>query len=233
MKTKTLHITTGEHGEKEVIPISFSDKEYKLFGAFHEKALNLLNLELFQRGIPSRLQVSWDKKLGLKVDAELPKDDDICSLLHRLRPFILQGEDTFFPAISNLLSKNIQNTQVRGLISEARDVWVGQAISSQLQVTMTMVENYKQVEQKILSDEFLIKWLNAYEYHSDIEKKSYIEALHKFYPLPATKVLLLGMLIEKVKAISRLNEFIVLILCNEPQKTSSFVIGNQYIATSS
>jgi len=77
---------------------------------------------------------------------------------------------------------------------------------------MTMEENGQTIEEKILTDKFLNKWLNAYEYHSDSDKKAFIEQLHKYYPLEATKTLLLGFLLKKVEAIEKLNEFIGLVI---------------------
>jgi hypothetical protein len=221
-------ITNNELGLNESIPLIFSEDEYNRLSDFHEKVIRLFDLELFRREIPCNMQISWSKDGEGRFQYERPKDDDVCSLLHRLRPFILQGESAYFYNISNLLSKNMQSSQVRSVIKEANDIWSGVALSSMMQVTMSMLENGATIEQKILSDEFLDIWLNAYEYHTDSEKKKYMDALHKYFPAEVTKVLLVSLLIEKVKAISRLNEFVGLILGDQPEQTANFIVGGKY-----
>ncbi|MFA4857843.1 MAG: hypothetical protein WC901_02780 [Candidatus Margulisiibacteriota bacterium] len=229
MINKKLVISNNELGINETVTLAFSEEDYSQLSAFHEKAIMLFGLELFARGLNLKTQINWRKGEGLRVQVELPKDDDVSSLLHRLRPFILQGEITNFYEITNLLSRNIQNLQIRGLLKEARETWSGVAAASVMQVTMMISGEGTNDNQKIISDEFLHKWLNAYEYHSDIEKKTSIDNLHKYFPLEATKALLINLLIEKVRAIACLNGLVDLILGNQSEQAATFIIGEKYV----
>ena len=141
------------------------------------------------------MQMNHCKGEVLKVQVELPKDNDFAALLHCLRPFVLKKEPTNYYKISNLLSKNIQNPLIMGLLKEVRETWSGAAAASVMQVTAMTLKGENDAKQEIISDEFLYKRLNAYEYHSDVEKKTSIYTLHKYFPVEATKALLINLVI--------------------------------------
>jgi transcription antitermination factor NusA-like protein len=61
----------------------------------------------------------------------------------------------------------------------------------------------------------LFDWLNGYEYHRDAAKREKIASLHRLMPLEHSMPILVGMLGDKVQAITQLAGLIAIILGRE------------------
>lgn len=79
------------------------------------------------------------------------------------------------------------------MVDEQRDVFGG----NRTQLTFKISSN----DVILNSEKVLYDWLNSYEYHRDKEKRKFIDSLHEIFPLEGSKVLFIGLLSDKTKAI--------------------------------
>ena len=66
-------------------------------------------------------------------------------------------------------------------------------------------------ETLINSDETLMKWLNAHEYHKDRDKQAELDSLHQVLPLETSRAVFIMMLYDKVRTILILSKLISVI----------------------
>ena len=96
----------------------------------------------------------------MKKETTLPKDKDIFAVLHCLRPLILQKERTYLPTVKNIIRKNIKDEKIKYFLKK-------------------LVENFKMIDASrikfndinLIDDNTFKEWLNAFEFHRDIEKQ--------------------------------------------------------------
>jgi hypothetical protein len=89
------YLTIGQGGEKYAVSGTFDDQEWKALLAFVQYAKDLQAVQLVSQGGPGRLSLSYTVESGLSYLVELPPEDQILALLHRLRPFVLKDLSTF------------------------------------------------------------------------------------------------------------------------------------------
>lgn len=171
----------------------FTDYEFKALGRYAEYAHHLGLSSYFKQENPLSLKISWSEDDGFGSECEIPDDDLISSFLHRLRPFILQEEQTYFHKICKILSRRLDNVAIRMKIAEQKKIFDGDCIRS-----MVMISSNEKI---VNSEEHLRKWLNAFEYHRDIDKQKEMNELHWLLPLNTYRALFLQMLCEKSDAV--------------------------------
>jgi hypothetical protein len=189
-------------------PIEFSgtieDSEWELLNLFTQYAEELFTSNWAKNGFPASMNIHWEQGSNAQVDTQLPLWDDVEVFLHRLRPFILQNEETNFYRITNYLYKLIDQPFLRSFIADQREYYSGKMMQNTIKISSNDV--------LINSEKVLLDWLNAYEYHRDSQKKVFIDELHQMFPLEASKVLFLQQLSDKAAAIHNMTGFIRVIL---------------------
>jgi hypothetical protein len=150
----------------------------------------------------------------LGYEVKLPPDDYIAALLHRLRPFVLQKEKTNFNAVGNFVARRLASERIRQLVTKLKSIFSGEDGQRLIQVSS---------DNTILnSEEILMKWLYAHEYHRDEDKQAELAALHAMLPLDASKVFFVSMLHDKSKAILALANLINLMSGEHDRLTFHF-----------
>lgn len=188
-----LTLTHKETGDQVSLSGEFESGNWERLIEFAQYADELLRTKFVQDGMPASLNIRWDESSGMAVTAKLPPWDDVIVFLHKFRPIGLQSERTYYYNICNILTKEIADPHFRSMIDEQRDIYSGKRMRAQFQV---------QSDEVILnSEQVLYDWLNAYEYHRSKEKREFVDALHNFLPLEASKVLFLALLTDKTVAI--------------------------------
>ncbi len=194
--SKQAKLTLDINSDDKPINIvgEFSDAEVDLLLRYEQFVCELAKVDLLKDGGPGGLTINYNKDLGFNFSTNLPSDDKISALLHRLRPFFLKKEGTNFYRILNILSKNFDNNHFRHFLKSVRSYYKGEKISGMIQITANNTS--------LNSDEFLNDWLNAYEYHRDEDKREKISKVNKVFPFEATRALLIMMVYDKVGAIN-------------------------------
>jgi len=194
------YLTIGQDCEKYAICGTFEDQEWKALLDFVQYAKELQSVQLVRQGGPGKLNLSYTAESGISYSVEMPQEDQFLALLHRLRPFVLQGERTNFYQVCKYLAKQVDDTPFRDFIKSLREYYSGKRMQSIIRVHSNEI--------LINSEDTLMKWLNAHEYHRDHGKQAELEALHQILPLEASRAFFVMMLYEKVDAISILANFI-------------------------
>jgi len=151
-------------------------------------------------------RISWDEDKGLTTTATtLPPDwDEVIVFLHNLRPLILQNESANFHKIRNLLASKLDHSYFKNLLEQHRQLYSGKVDQAIFQLKIN--------DMLINCEEVLSHWLNAHEYHTVKEKRELIENLHQMLPLDASKVVFLGLLLDKATAIFELADLVQVVM---------------------
>jgi len=142
------------------------------------------------------MSISAEVEQEVKFNISLPPDDDKSILLHNLRPFILQGEQTFLPSVCSLLFRGVEDKNFRKFIgNQIKKFSIHKSMQSYY-INVT-----EEQDQTLNSDEVLKLWLNAYEYHRDEDKIERIKTLTSFLPYNLFEFIMINALLDKTNAI--------------------------------
>lgn len=187
------YLTIGDSDARHLFCATFEDEEWDALLRFVEYVKELQAIELMREGGPGKLNIRWTEETGFSYSAELPAEDKILALLHRLRPFVLNDEQTNFHRVCNHIARRIEDENLRHFIKSIRAIYSGKRMQSMIII--------KSNETLINSEETLMKWLNAHEYHKDRNKQAELESLHQILPLETSRAIFLMMLYDKARAI--------------------------------
>lgn len=191
----TFHVR--ESGEEVTVASEFEDSEWELLIRFTEYAEQLAALNI---DLSVNYTIRWDKDQGLSYQCKLPPESAIAAFLHRMRPFVLQNEDTSFYRICNILKRRMPHDNLRAVIERQHAEFSGRHFQ-----TMITIDSNGVV---LNADDTVTKWLNAFEYHRDADKRAELEALHKLLPLESSRALFLSMILDKAGAVCQIARII-------------------------
>jgi hypothetical protein len=179
---------------KEDVTLTFEEEEWDLLGRAGEYARALKQAELIERGTWSTgLTIRWNREEGLSASATLPSDEEVIVVLHRLRPLILEGEPTYFNRVVNVIARRANSPEMRRGLEALKNLFAGGEFQSMVGIM---------VEGKAVNSEAMLKtWLNASEYHRDVDKQAEMAQLHEILPTEATRGIFLALVVEKLKAV--------------------------------
>lgn len=196
----TLQITKNESDEKVVLNVSFDDNEADTLSEFVKYAEDLLRIDVVRNGAPGKFNLKWDKEKGMTFSYDVPEENLVLPLLHRIRPFVLKKESTYVPKIVNLLSREFDDNDARKYLKYQKDRYLGKIFQKQIVITSNNVI--------LNSEEVLLKWLNAHEYHRNRNLAEELEGLHKIMPLETSRAFFIMLIFEMVESIFNLASFI-------------------------
>jgi len=180
-----------------------TDEDCELLLDFNKYADELYQTPYLHKGNFGRFTMTGDNQNNLTFKTELPNWDEVSVFLHKLRPFILQNERTYFHKVRKLLGFKLTDSYFRDYFNLQKELFNGKRNQN-----FSITSN----DEILNSEKILYEWLNAHEYHRDKDKQKFIEYLHQIVPLEASKVLFLGLLSSKTKAIFNLSDFIDVLL---------------------
>jgi hypothetical protein len=183
---------------------TFDEKEEKMLHRYLAQYELLAQSQPLREGFPCQITIKFAKEVKLEADSSLPDDDTLGLLLHRMRPFILKKEPASFMKVSNVLSKRLENNLLRRFLHEQRALYDGREFQKLVKITSN--------DQIVNSEKVFYDWLNSYEYHQDESKRETIESVFRPMPNNVMRGILISMLVEKVRAIFNVAEFIAVIL---------------------
>lgn len=208
MHKASFQVSTRGSEEKAPVTADFSEDEVECLRAYCQYVDEVIAVKLVQDGIPCSVKLDYKKGEGTTVTTDLPPDEDVVVLLHRLRPLILNDEHASFNRIAGILGRRIEEPLVRTALKSQREIYDGRAMQQQIVVRSTAGG----AEIIINSEKALFTWLNAYEYHRDQDKKREIDRYHQLLPLDHSKAFFLMLLSDKVRAIVAIASFAKVIL---------------------
>jgi hypothetical protein len=191
--------------EEGALVVDWEDGQWETLEAYLLYADELYACKLAREGVPVSLNVSYTQETGTCFRAELPDWDDVAVLLHRLRPFVLSEEHASFERTSSLLSRHLPHPLLRQSIKQHRAAYTGQAMQARF-VRIAIGDTI------LNSEQVLKKWLNAYEYHHDQDKRKELESLLGWLPQDFSRAIFVMLLGEKVNAVLALGNFVSVVL---------------------
>lgn len=199
-----LTLTINDTGETVSQKGSFEADDWNTLNEYLEYADDLLKTKFVQDGMPAALNIKWNQDSGMVVSTKLPNWDEVSAFLHKLRPFILEKESTYFYKICNILTRELTHPYFRNIVDQQRDFFSGKRVQSIYKISSN--------DTVLNSEKVLYDWLNSYEYHRDKEKRKFIDSLHEMFPLDGSKVLFLSLLTDKTKAINNIAVLVRLVV---------------------
>ena len=142
-----------------------------MFTTFLDFADELGSAEWARQGLDSRYSIGTEP--GRELVAKVPKrlsDTALRELLHLIRPFVLQNEDTHFPKVSGRLWTYLNHPHLQKLLAHWRSVFSGDEMCCYFKITAHQLD--------INNDRTLALWLNVFEYYRDTEKREEFLQLH-------------------------------------------------------
>jgi len=197
-----LKVVIDETGENISLSGEFEESEYGLLEEFVGYSDDILETKFIQSGDAGELTIKFDQveRRLMTVATRLPDWYDVIAFLHRFRPILLQNEGTNFYTIHNILAKKFGHPRLREFLGHCHFIYSGKRQRSGIQ--------FRTNDVLINSEKLLSDWLNSHEYHKDSEKQRFIGELHRVMPLDVSKVLFLGLLIDKSQAVCELSNLI-------------------------
>ncbi len=175
----------------------------KLFTAFIKYAAALEQTKFLEKWKTLEITFHTDKNKTPWVAGNIPSEQDLWPVFHKLRPFQLQKESTYFPKVCNMLSHHFDSPSLRALF----DYWKHLFLSKGFQGAFVLPAGDCQLN----SEGFFNKFVNAVEYHHDPEKIHDIDKIAQTFPLDFQRGMIIPMLHHKLSAISTASKFMMLI----------------------
>ena len=187
-----LTIKNERTGQSSVVAGEIPDVDWNLLLDFLNEVGHLRRTRLVAEGAKVNYEFSWDREKGQQHKATLPPENDVSAFLHRLRPFVLQRERYFLLKILNVLRRFLPDPQIRSVFDLETDRFFGRDASG---FTITAGEL------ALTSDDTVLKWLNAVEYHRDEDKQHELRAAAEAIPTESQRAIFLSAMIDKAKSI--------------------------------
>jgi len=213
-------IVTAGKAEEDILAVDWEDGQWETLEAYLRYADELYACKLAREGVPVSLNVSYAQETGTSFRAELPDWDDVAVLLHRLRPFVLSEEHASFERTSSLLYRHLPHPMLRQSIKQHRAAYTGQAMQARI-IRIAIGDTV------LNSEKVLKKWLNAYEYHHDQDKRKELESLLGWLPQDFSRAIFIMLLAEKVNAILALGNLVSAVLGRQKELKFSVATPRQ------
>ena len=152
-----------------------------------------------------KLNVTLHTAVGKEpwVTGDIPSDQTLWMTFHKLRPFQLKNETTYFPKICNSLSRHFSHPSLSLLFKHWKQRFLGEWFSKSFPIVA--------VDNILNSESYFDKYVNSTEYHFDPDKGKTVKEAAQFLPLESQKALIVVLLHGKLSAITTVKSFIKLI----------------------
>ncbi len=203
-RTFTINVKNKQSNAVESVRVSIPDDDWNRLLAFAQYADELMSLRSVQEGLHVQIKISYSKSEGFALEGTVPSNDAIAAILHTLRPIVLQKEALSFYRTRNILSNYLGCPQISRVLDEQRDLFSGKDFQQAVRISSSSAD----FDGILNSEDSFQKWLNAFEYHRDNEKREEIEKLCGVLPFEIARAIFLSMLIDKIKAILNIAKII-------------------------
>lgn len=173
----------------------FQDLEWELLVRFASFEQELATTTFVQAGMPHNVSFALSAS-GQSRLPELPPDVQISEFLHKMRPFILEQEPTFYMRVQSVIGKAVAIPPIRHRLGFFNDFWTGKVSTDFVRFSVD--------ELTINSQEALDLWLNAFEYHRDRLKQERLEKATAVIPFPIAKAMFIDLIVLKAEAVQGL-----------------------------
>lgn len=158
----------GDEPKQESVEITIPDDEWKHLLLFHNEVERLRATKFVQHKSGGEIKFIYQESHGLKSNAQQYDQDEVGAMLLKLRPFILQKKEPFqFGKIKNILKQRLDHFAFQNHLDVLHSFFSLQQIQKKMQISGP--------GRPPLSFDVVKDWLNAYEYHRDINAQRKVE----------------------------------------------------------
>lgn len=171
----------------------FTADEWRVLEAFSTYAAQLSRTTLISTD-PGDLRLAISASdAGVTSEVAMPDPDHFRALLLLMRPFVLKKEGTYFGKVVNILRSRLDHPAFRTYLDRQKAIFDGRRLQA-----MKLFSNGTVIN----STETLDLWLNGYEYHRDVDKRTRFEALQgETLPAEVSLNLLVGIMLDRARAV--------------------------------
>lgn len=148
----------------------FMDEDIELLRKYCANCQRLRDTKLYREGVSGNVNFRWEAVEGPTVESESAFDlEFVSSFVHRLRPIRLTNEPASFDKVAARIKQRFGGKPMKRQIDAMRSIIEESPFAAYGQITMGDVP--------LWDSETLEKWLNAFEYHQDEDKKRYLSGV--------------------------------------------------------
>jgi hypothetical protein len=175
---------------------ALGDAEVAVLRQFLNEALALQDALLRQGGFASSYHFSWNVEKGVEISGAEPTDDQRAVILHRLRPFLLEGETCYFHSVRGIVARSSETPFLHDWLRATKARFMGKMLEQKVVIS---------VNDLILNSERALNhWLYGFEYHRDEAKAVALIKAHDPVPVDSSRPIFIMMLQEKATAVLHL-----------------------------
>jgi hypothetical protein len=186
-------------GEDCSLSATFDDQEWAALADFAGEARKMASTRAFAQ-LRVNIKITAASIGGLKVIGQTPDLDTIALITHRMRPFILQKEPTFFGKVCKILKRRLDSSPIRAMLDLQRAEFFSEAFQAQIRIVVN--------DAVVNAENTFMDWLNSEEYHRLSDQKARIAALDCVLPNDFLRPLLTSMLLDKMRAVLNVAQFV-------------------------
>jgi len=191
--TGTIVFEFDDERPAETVPFLVGASEAGLLRTYLDEAIVLERTIGEWGGIQAKFSMSVAVDRPATVEVSELKPDQRATLLHVLRPFILEKEPFSFKRVRGILARSSDHPFLKHRLNEIKRLYAGEMIERQIQIRLGDIV--------VDPDRTLLQWLNGFEYHRDADARAEVAKIQKAIPPGLIQVVFLGLLRHKVKAI--------------------------------
>jgi len=168
MKEVKMMMSFGDEEATELVA-TFSEDDIAVLKQYCEHTARLRNTTIVKEGLSSEVKMAGVDGDAAKVQTSRGQLDFelIGSFLHHLRPLYLSEDPASFERVAGLMGQRFSNKAMKRHLKAVRSVKDKSPYSGFGQFSIGEVP--------VWDNETLKKWLYAFEYHQDPEKKEYLK----------------------------------------------------------
>ncbi|MHC4561047.1 MAG: hypothetical protein ACYS80_27525 [Planctomycetota bacterium] len=197
---------TGKDPDK--LTVHFEDIEWSVLIEFLRNSKRLDLNDSFQEVGSAGIRLSYAEKEGLFFSTDIHSEENILSLLHRLRPFVAKTGATNFYRVSSILGLRIEDPNLRQLLRALSGYFLGQRVTSLGHLTSDDV--------CLVAEKTVDKLLDLNEEDGHIDQQRQLEFFHNMHPSKTSRAIFAKILADKKLAVQAVAH-IISVLAGEQQ----------------
>lgn len=187
--------------------LDLNEEEVELLKEFVQLVQEIKSEPILDKKFSMSLNISGSVNEPMRFDIKLPDGMRLSALLHKMRPLILKEERTYLHKIIKVFAKKIDNPLLRDYFKTH---------SKKFRIDPSYQAYHIRIDEKdIINEETFFLWLNAYEYHRDIDKIKKMEPIVDAFGKDFLTAIMINILIDKFHAIQDMANFVNEIIIQE------------------
>ena len=205
-----IPIRNTQSGQSELCSGVIASDDWQRMDAFRKEAARLREADWVRTGLNVRYQVRPEAGRTVIDWPERPTDTAIADLLHRLRPFVLQGESLYFPRVTGRMWGYFTHPAIRDMLAQHRAGFENGYGRAYYEVSISHTRDDALNNRGfVLNDARAFDlWVNSFEYHRDTAKRDELLRLLGDHLDDWTRTTFVHLAADKARAVLHVAHFL-------------------------